>query len=233
MLAVLSGDDSLTVHTTPAPRLRIALSTRPPVVGTRVAASWRAAVAATGELLAGAGHTVRPADPPYQALDALTLGARWTAGIAQDAEGLDPHALERRTRGHIRFGKVLRAAGFEHERWRHAWAKRLEEFFDDHDVLITPTLAQAPPPLRGGHRRSWWSNVWRDANFAPFPARFNLGAVPAASVPAGHDHDGLPVAVQLVAWRGGEATLLAVAQQLEELRPWSRHPASFAPPMSV
>jgi amidase len=39
-------------------------------------------------------------------------------------------------------------------------------------------------------------------------------------VPAGFDADGLPTAVQLVGRADDEATLLALAAQLEAARPW-------------
>jgi amidase len=50
---------------------------------------------------------------------------------------------------------------------------------------------------------------------------WNVTGQPACSVPAGFDDDGLPVGVQLVARRGGDATLLALAAQLERARPWA------------
>jgi amidase len=42
------------------------------------------------------------------------------------------------------------------------------------------------------------------------------------TVPAGRHSKGTPLAVQLVARPGGEALLLSVAAQLEQLRPWVR-----------
>jgi amidase len=48
------------------------------------------------------------------------------------------------------------------------------------------------------------------------------------SVPAGLDPRGLPLAVQLVAPPGGEGQLLALAAQLEQLRPWPRVAESSA-----
>lgn len=229
MLAVLADDPRLAQTATPTSPLRIAISTKPPVVGTRVARSWRAAAEAAGQVLAGAGHTVVPADPPYRASDAISLAAKWTLGTAEDAEGLDASLLERRTRGHMRLGALLQTARADGDSGRDAWVARLDAFFDDHDVLVTPTLAQPAPPSRAWHLRSWFANVWRDANYAPFAARFNLAGVPAASVPWGTDGDGMPLAVQLVAWRGGEATLLAVAAQLEALRPWRPYAPHYPP----
>lgn len=229
MLRVLADDDEYAAAALPADPLRIAVSTRPPVAGTRVARSWRRAVEGTAEVLAAAGHTVVEAHPPYQVLDALTLGGRWTAGVAEEVQQLDAQRLQRRTRGHLRFGQVLRGLGFTGDHWRQSWDDRLRSFFTGHDVLITPTLAQPPPRAAAWHRKSWLANVWRDANYAPYPARFNLAPVPAASVPWGLDEAGVPTAVQLVAWRGGEKLLLTLSQQLEQLHPWGHHPPAFPP----
>jgi amidase len=236
LLSVLAGQpESGLAEPALRPSLRIAVSTKGPVIGTRVAPSWRSAATDAATLLASQGHTVTAADPPYKAVDALTLGARWGAGTAEDADDLhlDRARLQRRTRGHIRFGAVLATGGFAADRRRDSWVTRLDGFFSDHDVLLLPTLAQPPPRSSNWHERSWLANIWRDASYAPFAARFNLAGVPAASVPWGFDADGLPVAVQLVAPRGGEATLLSLAAQLEELRPWRRHAAGYDPPVSV
>ena len=230
LYGVLAADPAALAPVVATPRLRIAISTKPPVVGTRVADSWRAAVRDAAEVLSQAGHTVSDADPPYRAIDALTLAARWSRGTAEDAEELNRSLLERRTRGHIRFGSALGAVGAGRDPARDAWVNRLAGFFEDHDVLITPTLAQTPPASRGWNDRSWLANVWRDANYAPFAARFNLAAVPAASVPWGMDDDAMPVAVQLVAWRGGEATLLGLSAELEALHPWERFAPAFGEP---
>jgi amidase len=40
-------------------------------------------------------------------------------------------------------------------------------------------------------------------------------------VPAGVDGEGLPLAVQLVGRPGDEATLLSLAAQIEQARPWA------------
>jgi amidase len=51
-------------------------------------------------------------------------------------------------------------------------------------------------------------------------ALWNVTGNPAASVPVGLAPDGLPLAVQLVGRMGDEPTLLALAAQLEQVRPW-------------
>jgi amidase len=49
------------------------------------------------------------------------------------------------------------------------------------------------------------------------------------SMPLYWTRDGLPVGSQFAAWRGGEATLLGLAYELEEARPWAKkRPPVFA-----
>jgi amidase len=55
----------------------------------------------------------------------------------------------------------------------------------------------------------------------PYFAAFNVTGQPAINVPAGHDDDGLPMGVQIVGRADGDATLLALAGQLEARRDWS------------
>ncbi len=59
---------------------------------------------------------------------------------------------------------------------------------------------------------------------ADFTALANLAGLPALSLPSGVDHDGLPVAVQLIARRGDEATLLAMAAKLDAVLQAYRRP---------
>jgi amidase len=55
---------------------------------------------------------------------------------------------------------------------------------------------------------------------APCPP-FNASGLPAIALPTGFDHaTGLPVGVQLVGRPAAEATLIALAAQLEAAKPW-------------
>jgi amidase len=49
---------------------------------------------------------------------------------------------------------------------------------------------------------------------------WNYVGQPAASIPAGFDNDGLPMAIQLAGPRSSETTIISLAAQLKNARPW-------------
>jgi amidase len=231
-LAVIAARPDLADPVVPG-RLRVAVSVAPPMPGLRVGRAWRNAVAQAAVVLRAAGHAVVRADPPYGYLLAPAVVASWTAGVSADAQGLDRALLEPRTRGHFGVARVLRACGFLADGYRDAWRERLARFFADHDVLVTPTLSQSPPPVRAWNKRPWVANFWRDLNYAPYCAPFNPAGVPAAALPWGVTKEGLPCSIQLVGPSGAEARLLGLAEQLERLHPWRRHAPRFVPDQSI
>jgi amidase len=221
-LAVLAGDPSLADIGEPG-ALRVAVSTTPPGLPTPVDKHWAAATRESADLLRVAGHDVRDQDPPYGQLLALSEMVRWTAGTELDARLLrDRTELEPRTSRHAAAGRLALRAGWPREKGRRAWRRRAERFFADIDLLVTPALAQPPLPAKAWAARGWLANLISNARYAPFAAPWNLAGWPAIVVPAGLSPRGLPLAVQLVAPPGGERRLLAVAAQLERLRPWPR-----------
>jgi amidase len=199
------------------------VSVKSPLVVSGVDRELKAAARATGELLAGAGHEVREANPPYPTKTGSAILARWFASVAREVETLDPSKLERRTRGHASAGRMMLRMGRVKGAQREYWRKRTSGFFADVDVLITPTLARPTLPVDDWSHRRWLATVVANARFAPFTGPWNFAGYPAASVPAGMHSNGTPIGVQLVAPDGGEALLLALARQLEALRPWPRH----------
>ncbi len=172
-------------------------------------------------MLAGAGHQVRRADPPYPLWLSTTSLAHWTAGTAVDAEDLDVRRLTRRTRVHAavgrRFVRSVRG-GARREQLR----ERLTPFFEEHDVLLTPALARRGPAAAAWHERGWLRNLLVNTTYSPLTPPWNLTGWPALSVPFGTLPSGAPGAVQLVGRPGSELDLLALAGQLEELHPWRR-----------
>ena len=61
--------------------------------------------------------------------------------------------------------------------------------------------------------------------FTPYTSFVNVAGLPALTLPVHDGDDGLPVSVQLICRPGGEATLFALAAQLERAaRRGRRHP---------
>ncbi|MAG32351.1 MAG: hypothetical protein CL908_15830 [Deltaproteobacteria bacterium] len=103
----------------------------------------------------------------------------------------------------------------------HAYSRRVSTWWEDHDLLLMPTITGVPPRLgtiRGdaspeellGMRRryGWLTPPW------------NITGQPAISLPIGWSEGGLPLGVQLVAALGREDLLLSVAARLEEAFDW-------------
>ncbi|MGW6787871.1 amidase [Streptomyces chartreusis] len=219
MLSVLADTEVVRPDT---PRTyRIAVSLRSPIAGVAVSKPYASAAREAAGLLIKAGHQVRRADPPYPMSLGVTSLTHWTAGTAVDAQGLDARQLTRRTRVHAAVGKrfVGRArAGASREELR----RRLEPFFDEYDVLLTPALARRSPRSEPWHERGWLRNIMANTNYSPLTPPWNLTGWPAMAVPLGTLPSGAPTAVQLVGRPGAEAELLALAERMEELRPWRR-----------
>jgi amidase len=219
MLSVLAGTE---VARPKAPGThRIAVSLRSPLAGVAISKPYASAAREAAGLLIKAGHQVRRADPPYPMSLGVTSLTHWTAGTAVDARGFDPRLLTRRTRVHAAVGNrfVARVRGGES---REQLRRRLEPFFAEYDVLLTPALARRSPRSEAWHERGWLRNVMANTNYSPMTPPWNLTGWPAMAIPFGTLPSGAPSAVQLVGRPGSEADLLDLAEQIEKLRPWQR-----------
>ncbi|MFJ6700221.1 amidase [Streptomyces sp. NPDC091272] len=222
MFAVLAGEEP--PEDLPATAgLRIAASARSPLAGIAVTRPYADAVRATARLLVDAGHEVRHDDPPYPLSLSGALLARWTAGTAKDAAGLDPGLLAPRTRRHAAAGRLLARTPLLRTDHRALLRERLGPFFERYDVLVMPALARRGPAAAPWHERGWLANVLTNTAYAPTTPPWNLAGWPALTLPLGTLPDsGAPCAVQLVTRPGGEYLLLALAARVEALKPWER-----------
>ncbi|MFH9861406.1 amidase [Streptomyces sp. NPDC017202] len=220
MLSVLAGAEVAGPAEEPGAS-RIAVSVRSPLAGVRVTGPYVAAAREAAGVLARAGYRVRRAEPPYPLTLGVTSLAHWTAGTAVDARSLDPRLLARRTRVHAALGRRF-LNGVRGGTAREELRRRLEPFFAEYDVLLTPALARRSPKSAPWHERGWLRNVLANTNYSPLTPPWNLTGWPAMAVPVGTLPSGAPTAVQLVGLPGTEARLLRVAERLEELRPWRR-----------
>lgn len=235
LLSVMAADPSLAQLQDLPERLHVAVCFRPPLAGIAVDPAWAAAADSLASLLRRDGHDVRQADPmpPTDlASNAAAIAglARWFAGTAADADTLDTGALEPRVRRHARIGRIIRRTPVMSERLRQAWIDRADAFLSEHDILVTPALAQPPIDARRWFSGGWSSTMLANARYAPFAAPWNAAGMPAIVIPMGlHPQAGTPVAAQVVARRGRESLLLAVAAFVERLKPWRRIAPGFAP----
>lgn len=102
-------------------------------------------------------------------------------------------------------------------------ARTLGNFFEQYDVLLTPTLPFVAPKLgyfdaavHGGQEA-----YRRVIDSFAFTVPANVTGIPAASVPLGQAASGLPIGVQIASRLGAEQVLLALAAQLERAEPWT------------
>jgi amidase len=211
-------------------RLRVALSFKvPPLVMARPGKEVRRAVEGVAGTLRGLGHEVVERDPPYEAGPLFRGIARWFRGVRDDAIATgDVRRLERKTRGLKRIGDVTPAGRVARSREEEAdFAARMDRFFEDVDVLLTPLTATPPFPVGRFQDRGTLAAYNGASTFVPWPGYWNIPGQPAASIPAGWDGEGVPLAAQLVARTDDEATLLALAAQIEEATGWTgRRPPS-------
>lgn len=217
MLGVLAGTSYQLEEPDP---LRIAASVQAPSRGLAIEPGRAAAVRSTADLLAGLGHTVTAAEPPYPGWLAPVLSSYWFGVVAAEA---GPHVadMEARTRRHVAAGRLVLRTRPPRAEDRKRLREALAPFFASHDVLVTPTVAQpVPAALRYG-TRSWRRSVATALRFSPLTGVWNLAGYPAATVPV--PAAGMPGSVQLVAPEGREDLLLNVAAQIERARPWPRH----------
>jgi amidase len=218
-------------------RLRIAWTAKAPN-GAKVEEESLATLRETVRLCADLGHDVEHADPEIDGATVvptfLTLATANTAvnlGTHPAGKKPGPDDVERVTWATAQRGERLGAADYVRAtQAMHRLGRQMAAFHARYDVLLTPGLGTLPPKL------GWidmmlddFDEYWRRVfHFSPFTVWFNLTGQPAMVLPLGQAH-GLPIAVQLVARFGDEATLFRLGSQLEAARPWfARKPAALA-----
>jgi amidase len=96
-----------------------------------------------------------------------------------------------------------------------------------YDLLVTPTLACLPVDnAEDGNTigPSEINGISIDPMLGWVLTYFlNFSGHPAASVPAGLTTDNLPVGIQIIGKRYGDADVLTASGVLERVRPWQHH----------
>jgi amidase len=177
----------------------------------------------TAELLRSLGHDVVEREIDYGAGAFAHVLARYLRGVRDEGAALPhPERLEPRTRAMVRRGALVPPAVVARARaGERPLAARVNAVLATADAVLLPGPT-GPPFAVGelaGRGATWTLNA--SAARVPFYGAFNATGQPACSVPAGFDGAGLPLAVQLGARPGDEATLLSLAAQIEQARPWA------------
>ncbi len=98
---------------------------------------------------------------------------------------------------------------------------RIQPFFEQYDLLLTPTVAVPPFELGSLGPREIAGSKVSPLGWMAFTYPFNITGQPAASVPCGWTDDGLPVGLQIVGRRFDDATVLRAAAAFEQASPWA------------
>jgi amidase len=212
-------------------RLRIGLLDRPGAGDYLDDPQCRAAVADAARLLESLGHHVEESAPAamfdqefapnFNRLIAADTEATFQAFETMLGRPIVEEEIEPRNAMYRRAGKALGAVAYLQSRaWIGMWARRMADWWNGHDLLVTPTLGAPPPELGWFTAAGPQSEGRRIGSFIPYTAQFNMTGQPAVSLPLHWTPGGLPVGVQLVAAYGREDVLIRVASQLEEAAPW-------------
>ena len=206
--------------------------------GNKVHPDCTAAVQTAAKLCEELGHSVEEAETK---LDGQAFGDAflilWAAVAGRVIKGVKKV-----------FGENLKPDAFEPWTWalaeidkQHspadvslAWNGPLQtanlemvRFLTKYDLLLTPVLAR--PPVKTGeldqNKPKEEIIAWLQG-YCPFTPLANATGQPAMSVPLYWNADGLPIGSHFIGRHGDEATLLRLAAQLEQARPWAnRWPA--------
>jgi len=216
---------------TPPKPLRIAFSAANPLGGS-VHPDCVEATQSAAKLCAELGHHVEEAAPQlnYSMLAAL-FDTVYSAGVALSIEATrmltgaepTPEKFETFSWNMYERGRQVTASQYLIAQAMLQQASRqFASMFENYDLLLTPTLGL--PPLKVG-TIDFMSPATtlldeKMTSFAFACPIYNITGQPAISLPLHWNRDGVPIGVMFGARYGDEATLIQLAGQLEQAKPW-------------
>lgn len=185
-------------------------------------------------MLEKAGHELSEASPVFDYEDFLTAACKaWAVGMNS---GLDMYAalmgrsiskdfLEPVVLSYYDYAKGIGAGEtFTVELSLNKFRRTFGKFFEQYDMLLTPTLTKLPEPL------GKYSKMRTDLDYVGyfrlcdetkgFSSAANFTGQPAISLPLGQSKSGLPIGMQFMARFGEEDKLIRLASWLERAMPW-------------
>ena len=165
--------------------------------------------------LTGPTRDVRIAAPDtYALLDAETYA--YHAPLLADPAN---HALyQPLTLRRVMGGASVSAQVYIEQRRRMTIARNtIADVFADVDILVAPTSMTVPATIA-----AVVANPAAEGSLIRNTLPFNVFGIPAISVPCGFTRAGLPIGLQIVGPRLGEARVLALAHAYEQATEWHR-----------
>ena len=180
------------------------------------------------------GHELIEASPTFDYEEYLhATCVAWSFGLYAGMEmfagmmgrKISEETLEPVMLSFYNYSKGLTAADmfmteFAFNKFRRTFGK----FFEEYDMLLTPTLVKLPEPI------GKYTKMRTDIDYVEYtrlqdkvrihPPAANVTGQPAISLPLGHSQSGLPIGVQFMARFGEENTLIRLASSLEKEMPW-------------
>jgi amidase len=254
VLDIISGNEPGDTYLAPPPsapfdeaprrdpgRLRIAFTVDSPN-GAPVDAEIVQAVRDTAQLLESLGHRVEEAAPEVDSEGYVENFIRvWIPHLVSTMatygrlaeRTIDRSELEPLTRQMAELSDSVKATDFLASLdYLRRMGREVESFWRERDVLLTPTLNKTALPLGAllpQDGEAPISMLMKSADWVPFCPVYNVTGQPAISLPLAQSSEGLPVGLQFAGRAGAEETLLSLAGQLEQARPWTdRRPALAA-----
>ncbi|MEX0758845.1 MAG: amidase [Tistlia sp.] len=178
------------------------------------------AVRRAAQVIAGLGAEVVEADPGV--VDPIeTFNTLFRSGFAYALRSFGPEQLAlvgEQLRDAARRGAAIDLNTYlEAQDQRRALGRAFARFFQDYDLLLTPTTS-----VTAFAADRWVPESFEDRAdpraWTPFGYPVNLAQCPAITLPCGFSKAGLPIGLQIVGPRFGEATVLALAQAYEKAR---------------
>ncbi len=154
------------------------------------------------------------ADEAFEVLRALNFLAAHAEKVRTRPQDVGPNV-----RANVAEGQGYSAADVARAQvMQTALYRRWQTFFQDFDVILTPSITVSP--------RSWRELYPAEIDGKPTRTYFHWLALayavtlpghPAVSLPLGLDGNGMPFGLQIVGPRGGDAFVLSVAAALESM----------------
>jgi len=181
--------------------------------------------------LARSGVTVERVNAP----STKETGLQWlTISAAELLQSLRPYEdrwdeLTDYVQAQLEFGLRITIDDYiAAQRSRHELTARFDAILDDETVLVVPTTNSRAWKAEGPLATSAGSVV-DDPSIPLNTPELNVTGHPGVSVPIGHDINGVPVGMQVIAKRFNDDLALGLAEHMERIQPWAAVAPGFSP----